>query len=722
MSASRWSRGARCAAWGVLLVACSEPPAAPRLDATRDLDEPDRGAEAASDLGADVLDASVADAPDVAPDVAPAPDIAPDIAPAPDVTEGRDASDVPDTIDVPDVPDVPDVLDVLDVASPLDVRDAVDAPSLDSGEDPLVLWLRFDESSGPVIDSSSSGLRGSVTGAGVTRGVAGVHGGAVQFAGGDGRVVFPTSPRIDLPGASTVEAWLRADVAPPDIGYVFSRGSTLSDGVTWILSAVGFSVSYSRAVTFPLTVDSGPSYLATAVWTHVAVVNDGVALRLYRDGSLTHESLGGRGSVILSDLVLGGERTRRPFRGSIDDMRWWRAALTPEQVCVAADRRWVAGRCEVPLMDGGTADAPADRPAADRPDAPPVDVAAARTLSAREVELTTGLAHTAWLGAGDFNGDAHQDIVLLDADAPGLLLLRGVGAGAFAAPARVALPSLAYTAASADFDEDGLLDLALMVPAPDGVLLAFGDRARGLRVGARIVGSGHRPAAGDFDGDGHADLALVSASDTLSALFLRGRGNGGFNDPVATRLTPTPMSPGAGNLDGVGGDELLVAQPTAPGARFASLRAGADGRLTTVTTTALPSYGSFLPPLLGDLDADGALDVLMTRSGATPNYLLPGRGSTTAPAMSLGIAGGVVGCLADLDGDGRTDVVTEGLNAIGLVRSLGSGVFASAFSVRVSLPVSAPLTCRDMNADGRPDVIAWYSSISRISLMLNTSR
>jgi hypothetical protein len=98
----------------------------------------------------------------------------------------------------------------------------------------------------------------------------------------------------------------------------------------------------------------------------------------------------------------------------------------------------------------------------------------------------------------DWTGDGRPDLAL---SGGALAVLVGNGDGTFRPP--ISLPSSSAVVAAADFDLDGIADLAT---GSVTVFPGFGDGTFG--IAATFMGSSIL-AAGDMNGDGRPDLALI---------------------------------------------------------------------------------------------------------------------------------------------------------------------------------------------------------------------
>jgi hypothetical protein len=164
------------------------------------------------------------------------------------------------------------------------------------------------------------------------------------------------------------------------------------------------------------------------------------------------------------------------------------------------------------------------------------------------------------------------------------------------------------------------------------------------------VGQGHAVAVGEFTGDQRTD-AVVTVSDALSLM--------------------------AQTADG-----RLVQYVRIPLSR--SLSSSAKGSVAT-----------------GDLNGDRLLDAAVA-TGSTIDLFLGGAGTLTA-AAPIEVANSHQVEIADLDGDGRADLVVNGIGGVTVRRGLGDGTFAEPSMVSPDWAIEVKVA--DVTGDGRADVI-----------------
>lgn len=273
---------------------------------------------------------------------------------------------------------------------------------------------------------------------------------------------------------------------------------------------------------------------------------------------------------------------------------------------------------------------------------------------------------------------------------------------------------------AADFNGDGILDLAYVTSNNVNVELGNGDgtfQAPWSYSLANPVPFGM--VAADFNGDGKLDLAVTSGG--ILSVFL-GNGDGTFQPPLTCPVGPTPWSMAVADFNGDGKLDLAVGSNTLGGGIFIFLGNG-DGTFQPYVT-----YGTSTDtkcPVVGDFNQDGKLDLVY--GGQTGLWFLQGNGDGTfQPPVSIpGWLGNNINALvaADLNGDGKLDLIA-GENGGGDVQNpppAGAWVWLGNGDGTFDGPVAYPegssygtetwgLAVADFNADGILDAVVANST------------
>ena len=221
----------------------------------------------------------------------------------------------------------------------------------------------------------------------------------------------------------------------------------------------------------------------------------------------------------------------------------------------------------------------------------------------------------------------------------------------------------------------------------------------------------HTPSVADLDGDG--DLEIVTASGwTSGGVYLLayhhdGSPVSGFPIRFEGDVDTFPV---IGDVDGDRQLDIVV------GGRAGAGRAvrvfSANGALER-TMAAAGSYSYGTAPALADLDGDGVPEILVQTETAVNVWkgdgsVLPGWPVSTGAGNWLENAGPVVG---DVDGDGEPDVVALALKSSGnvgdvLVFRADGSVLGPAFPKRLlGLGAGAVPAIADLDLDGRSEII-----------------
>lgn len=222
--------------------------------------------------------------------------------------------------------------------------------------------------------------------------------------------------------------------------------------------------------------------------------------------------------------------------------------------------------------------------------------------------------------------------------------------------------------------------------------------------------------AADFNDDGVLDVAVAnSLGDSVSVLL--GNGDGTFQDAVTYSAGDKATGIAAGDVDGDGLPDLVVANSTA--GDVSVLLNNGDGTFADAvdyTTGSTPTAVA-----LGFLDGDAVLDMVVTNWSQNSVSIFIGNGDGTfqddvtydVGSRPSGVA------LADLDGDGFVDVVTANENSddISVLIGLGDGTFADSVDVDAGDNPNY-LAIGDLNGDALPDVVVTNDRSDDVSVLI----
>jgi hypothetical protein len=306
----------------------------------------------------------------------------------------------------------------------------------------------------------------------------------------------------------------------------------------------------------------------------------------------------------------------------------------------------------------------------------------------------------------DFTGDGHPDILTIEG--PGtatstIHLLPGNGDGTFGAAVNTNVRGNLTAVQAADFNGDGILDLAI-TDFGNQLTILLGDGTGAFTVKQALT-TGSDPvsiALGDLNGDGKLDIVVANNLDGTISTYT-GIGDGtfiaktpqgaGFSDPVAVTV---------GDFNGDGKLDVAVAINTN---RMSILAGNGDGTLQAPLTSII--FNEVNPSGIGavDFNGDGKLDLIVCTLGSV--LLLKGNGDLTFQ-NPVRLKGGLVAhdvAIADMNGDGHPDLVVSNNLGIALILNDGlGGVAATHLYNGAGNPVGLALA--DLNGDGKLDVAA----------------
>jgi len=318
------------------------------------------------------------------------------------------------------------------------------------------------------------------------------------------------------------------------------------------------------------------------------------------------------------------------------------------------------------------------------------------------------------IAVADFNGDGATDIAVANAESQTISIFLGTGVGTFSAGPTIALPSACQAAylTSGNFTGAAAPDLLAVCPLGSIVVVpnsghgAFGTPiATALPLpawaGNMLFGYVH-PAIADFNGDGHLDVAVPAFDDThkVTAWYLLlGKGNGQFQAAAALPFTGTySASLVAGDFNGDGKPDLAAAIYTNGSFALQFAAGRGDGTFAAPVFYSLPSTcGSTLQA--ADINGDGKLDILITGSSMQTSLLTLGQGNgASAVTVLLGDGkGGFTTAFNASEGNYMSGAVLSRILGTGKL-DLVEATIASDF--RAGIAPTGAVSVRPGNGDG----------------------
>jgi hypothetical protein len=292
------------------------------------------------------------------------------------------------------------------------------------------------------------------------------------------------------------------------------------------------------------------------------------------------------------------------------------------------------------------------------------------------------------LAAGDLDGDGQIDLVVGTATNTGgdeIAVLLGNGDGTFVLSDTYPTGDFVTAVVLFDANGDGKLDLAVATSNTYwvSVFRGEGDGHFTDRVDYPLGGVASDLAVADINEDDHPDLIVSTFGNSASFATLTGIGDGSFNDPVThdtNNAITWELVVADFNRDG----HMDVAVSDTSG-RVQLFAGQGDATFSPATSIETPTDGA-ISIAAGDIDADGIVDLVVGITAQLTYYAGRGDGSFTNKGSFQGPFVGFDGpnspqhmTLADLDGDGRLDLIAPDFGSWYLYLFTGDTIIASSF-------------------------------------------
>ncbi len=358
----------------------------------------------------------------------------------------------------------------------------------------------------------------------------------------------------------------------------------------------------------------------------------------------------------------------------------------------------------------------------------------------------------------DFNKDGKPDIAVMQEEGT-LNILIGDGDGHLSAPTSYFNPNQATTnvlnANAVDVNGDGAIDIVAFDYINNAVItwLNLGSGQFNAAVTTPLdttYGYAGQVYAADVNGDGKADLiydTTISQSNTSTTIALEvqlGAGDGTFGPPSAAKVQQLTIaasvslfqaaSMAMGDINGDGKIDLALGVPENTGTAgnwvVMTVLGNGDGTFSTFGATQAIAAAAITGPFgpffnssgvsLADVNGDGKVDVLSDLDGTL--YVAPGNGDgtfgTTVTSSDSAVVGPASSVILDVNGDGKPDFVTAG-GTLGIFLGNGDGTFAAPTAQNQFIIDPAgfnSLLTGDFNGDGKQDLALLGATYVQVSL------
>ena len=325
--------------------------------------------------------------------------------------------------------------------------------------------------------------------------------------------------------------------------------------------------------------------------------------------------------------------------------------------------------------------------------------------------------------AADFNDDGAPDfatanLTLAGGATSGVAVFYNNGDSTFSAATPIATGTGAFGLAAADFNRDGRVDLAVSNADANSVTVLLSSEAGLIPNSTWATSQSPRGiVAGDFNRDGRIDLAVVGYNCGCIDVG-RGNGDGTITPSTTFEVARNPESITTADFNRDGTLDLFVGTASA---RTLVLFGSADGQFVQIRND---PHGNGRAVDAADFDGDGRDDVVVVGDSSWAIFYGIPSGQLFSAGPNPPDLRGVIAF--DVNSDGWPDFAaasrSEGAVGIAVNGRFGgnskgvSHPFANRFTVGAG---ARALAAADLDGDGRTDLISANQYARTVTVMIN---
>jgi hypothetical protein len=288
-----------------------------------------------------------------------------------------------------------------------------------------------------------------------------------------------------------------------------------------------------------------------------------------------------------------------------------------------------------------------------------------------------------------------------------------------------------HSLTAGDLNQDGNSDIVELSYATCALNVLLGKSDGTFQPGVQYTCAGNSSQGvvmADLNGDGKLDVAVISQDGNFTVLL--GSGDGRLHPGQTMQLANSAVSNGANlivaDTRNMGRNDIIVSDGHV-------LLSNGDGTFTVGTSIAIPAGGAtseFGPNLAAaDLNKDGKIDLVYSDGYTIDIFLGAGNGTFTAGPRYVALNNVGYVTVTDIDGDGNLDIYSGMAGGpffggdqfeIGeayVLLGKGDGTFQGATASPASY---AGNNLADVNGDGKLDLVSEVTSTGQQTLHFTT--